>query len=380
MTNEPYKIFLLVSSGDCNHEKSYYYPTANGDIPAPEDDSMLLSSFNTLKKAVLELGFAIEIHATNSCQQSFNAMKIMANKPNLIVNVQDSNSSHFSRAFHEYVQLNHETQNIKKIVIEDSFSLENSSKPLLFYPQSNTWHIRKRDFENNSRFIQKLLNTLLNIPPIYISYGNESGEETPVIALKIKNYLGGALPNVSILYDKDLKLGQSIGEYINKLKGGQNIILLINEKYLTSIHCMGEFLGVLECSKNGDDLKAKIHPIILKSAKRFIYDDDPAALLVIEKYWNEKRDELLIALKERGTLPNRQQEKLELINRIIAIMPDFPDILSDYYNLPIETHLESNFAELFWAINIQLEKNGYMNFYNNEKEMNQVLSQTKSRE
>ena len=49
----------------------------------------------------------------------------------------------------------------------------------------------------------------------------------------------------------------SVSNYINKLTEGKNIILFINEKYLTSEYCMTEFIDIKSNVDKSLDLELK---------------------------------------------------------------------------------------------------------------------------
>jgi hypothetical protein len=260
-----------------------------------------------------------------------------------------------------------------KVILEDTFPSDiHAQKKTIFNHNTRQIRVRKKDFENIN-FIRKIVSTLLEIPPIYISYGYEK-EKTEVIVKAIIEKSNVTLPHIKFKYDRrDVGFRKSIKEYVGKLATGKNIILIINKKYLLSEYCMEEFLGILDESQSMSELKSKIYPIVLESAN-CIYN--PVKLVEIEEHWKKERDEVLDAMK-RANNP-ALDEKLAFLNRIIAIIPRFAEIIRDFYNLPLEVHLENNFLDLLWEINTQLENSGYMNFYDNIDEMRRVLEEHKS--
>ena len=140
-----------------------------------------------------------------------------------------------------------------------------------------------------------------------------------------------------------------------------------------SEYCMEEFLGILDSSENMPELKKRIYSIVLESA-HCIYD--PLKLIEIEDYWKNQRNIILEKMKSANN--PAISKKLIFIDRVIKILPDFAEVIGDFYNLPIELHLDGNFLELLWEINSQLDEEGYISFYEDIDEMDAILNPSKA--
>ena len=214
-----------------------------------------------------------------------------------------------------------------------------------------------------------IVNTLFKIPPVYISYGND--KDTKEIVTGIKNKFQSVFPHINIIHDKDNRYKESISSYIGNLVKGKNIILLINRKYLESIHCMKEFVEIFSNSESLPQLRQKIYPIVAESAT-CVYEPDQMA--IVESFWKEERERV----KNAKLLSNDPaiDEKKDTIDLIIKILPEFARIIKDFYSLPLKFYQENDFFDLLWEINEQLSKDGFVSFYSNEYEMRDALEFT----
>jgi len=259
-----------------------------------------------------------------------------------------------------------------RVVLEGDFpSIGQKEKLMVFEHKTRLIKIKKKHFENVDT-TRKIINTLFKAPPVYVSY--RSNDEMNPLLKKMAISFGLVFPHIDIKYDrKDVHYKGSISKYIEKLVQARNIIFLINREYLKSEHCMAEFLGVY----NADItlLKNRIHPMVASSAN-FIYSNSKLSELVqIERYWMENQRE--ISESKKNTVSNVLKDKLDIqlkfISDVIGVIPNLSDIIKELYGLPFETYEDSNFFDVFWAINQQLTEDGYISLYSNEEEMKEVL-------
>ncbi len=249
-----------------------------------------------------------------------------------------------------------------KVVLEGRFSFDVlPKKEIIFDCKKRLVRIRRKN-------LKSIVNTLFDVPPVYISYGNDESAKTLLQEIVINFNL--LFPHIKIKYDKhDVGYKRSISAYINNLVQGQKIILLINRKYLESEYCMGEFVDILDHSgENLPDLQQRIYPIITESAC-CLYK--PEQMVPVKDYWREKKEAIANAIKLDSD--PELDEKKNKIDRIIKGMPLFVKIINDCYTLPLKVCQESKFFDLFWEINKQLTEDGFVSFYNDEEEMKKAL-------
>lgn len=180
---------------------------------------------------------------------------------------------------------------------------------------------------------------------VFISYawGNEREE--------VVNQADQALQKrgIKIVRDKrELGYKGSINAFMERIGRGDCVILVISDKYLRSPNCMYELVEIAE-NKNFQD---RVFPIVLQDAD--IYN--PVRRIQYIKYWEEKRVELAEAIKTLDPA-NLQgiREEMDLYDRIRDKVSGLTSILKDMNTLTPDMHSESDFSELYNAIEQRLK-------------------------
>ena len=175
---------------------------------------------------------------------------------------------------------------------------------------------------------------------VFISYawGGESEE--------IVNNIDQALQSrgLTILRDKrDLGYRGSIGEFMERIGQGNGVIVVISDKYLRSKNCMLELVEIAE----GKQFRDRIFPVVLQDVDL----DNPMKRIEYVKYWEVKRAELARAMKSLDPA-NLQgiREDMDLYDRIRDKVAGLTNILRDMNALTPDMHRESNFNDLYAAI------------------------------
>ena len=257
-----------------------------------------------------------------------------------------------------------------KVVLEDNFPIDISSKKIILFDFKKRLVKIRKDHFTHEKYRESIIHTLFDIPPVYISYGND--DDTKIVLNEIVKKFKLLFPHIKIKFDKkDVGYKGSISTYVKSLKQGKNIILLINRKYLESVYAMEEFISLSTESNDSNELKQKIYPIVTESGK-CIYD--AVEIQKILGFWSKERTRVLDAMKSGSNTALSAQ--LDLIDQIIKLLPDITEAIQDFYTLGLETYRESNFFDLFWEINTQLTKDGFISFYSNEDEMKKALGLT----
>ena len=180
---------------------------------------------------------------------------------------------------------------------------------------------------------------------VFISYawGNEREE--------VVNQADQALQNrgIKIIRDKrELGYKGSINAFMERIGRGDCVILVISDKYLRSPNCMYELVEIAE-NKHFQD---RVFPIVLQDAD--IYN--PVRRIQYIKHWEEKRAELAEAIKTLDPANlHGIREEMDLYDRIRDKISGLTSILKDMNTLTPDMHSESDFAELYDAIEKRLK-------------------------
>lgn len=181
---------------------------------------------------------------------------------------------------------------------------------------------------------------------VFISYawGGESEE--------IVNRIDQAIQErgIRIIRDKrDLGYKGSIREFMERIGRGNCVIVVISDKYLRSPNCMFELVEVAD----GKEFHDRVFPVVLKDAD--IYD--PLKRIEYIKYWEVKRAELAEAIKTLDPA-NLQgiREDMDLYDRIRDRISGLTGILKDMNTLTPDMHLDSNFNDLYTAIEKRMKE------------------------
>jgi internalin A len=175
---------------------------------------------------------------------------------------------------------------------------------------------------------------------VFISYAWKGESE------EIVNQMDRSLQErgIKIIRDKrDLGYKGSISEFMARIGGGNCVIVVISDKYLRSPNCMFELVEIAD----GKQFHDRIFPVVLNDAN--IYD--PIKRIEYVKYWEVKRAELAEAMKSLDPA-NLQglREDMDLYDRIRDRISGLTSTLKDMNTLTPEMHRDSDFSELFSAI------------------------------
>lgn len=159
---------------------------------------------------------------------------------------------------------------------------------------------------------------------IYISY-NWEGHSAHIV-----DYLGFVLENMGIPYKldrKDCHYTENIKEFMNAIRKGNTVIVVLSRPYLRSKNCMYELSGIM----NNDGYKDRILPVVVDDTIR---DDDFYVELV--KYWKEQKDKQVeIIEKLRNIDPDMaepQEVKLKEIEQVYGLLKVIKDYI-DWANV-----------------------------------------------
>jgi len=149
---------------------------------------------------------------------------------------------------------------------------------------------------------------------------------------------------IKIIRDKrDLGYKGSISAFMERIGRGNCVIAVISDKYLRSQNCMFELVEIAE----GKQFYDRVFPILLADAD--IYD--PLKRIEYVRYWEAKRAELAAAIKTLDPA-NLQgiREDMDLYDRIRDKISGLTSILKDMNTLTPDMHRDSDFSDLYNAI------------------------------
>jgi internalin A len=155
---------------------------------------------------------------------------------------------------------------------------------------------------------------------------------------------------VKIIRDKrDLGYRGSISEFMERIGRGNCVIVVISDKYLRSPNCMFELVEIAD----GKQFHDRIFPLVLNDAN--IYD--PIKRIEYVKYWEVKRAELADAMKTLDPA-NLQgiREDMDLYDRIRDKVSGLTSTLKDMNTLTPEMHRDSDFSDLYAAIEKRMKE------------------------
>lgn len=284
-----------------------------------------------------------------------------------VISVNGSQCYSSGMAFNNYEHLND-----FKIVLESDFSSDKTRLKLYYIPSNKSIHIRRHDVIDENGIFEKIIKNILNPIPIYISYGNQVNERpeenTRLVINTLNNSLGKIFPYVTLEYDeKSLSLGCDVAKFMGEIVSSIRVILLINKKYLTSIYCMRELMGIHSQFIDNPDVEKYIFPIIFNSASCVYKESD---MTWVKEYWHSE----YLKLKAKQDDSSGVISEINEIQCIIEFLPKIPGFIGNMYHHPLSTQLNSRFIDLIWEINKNLCSQGYVNFYPDEKDIKTALS------
>jgi hypothetical protein len=155
---------------------------------------------------------------------------------------------------------------------------------------------------------------------------------------------------IKIIRDKrELGYKGSISQFMERIGQGNCVVVVISDKYLRSPNCMFELVEIAE----GKQFHDRIFPIVLADAD--IYD--PVKRLGYVKHWEAKRAELAAAMKDVDPA-NLQgiRDDMDLYDRIRDKVSGLTSILKDMNTLTTDMHRDSDFNELYTAIEKRMKE------------------------
>lgn len=188
------------------------------------------------------------------------------------------------------------------------------------------------------------------VPDVFISYA--WGKKLEVIVNQIDEALQKR--GIKIIRDKrDMVYKDSIKKFMERIGQGDCVIVVISDKYLRSPNCMFE---LVEIAKN-KEFHNRMFPVVLADAN--IYK--PRNQLQYIKYWEDE----IKALKEgiKDVDPTKLQgiyQKLDLYDDIRGHISNLIDILSDMNTLTPDLHRDSDFGQLYDALEKRIKRQSNM--------------------
>lgn len=176
---------------------------------------------------------------------------------------------------------------------------------------------------------------------IFISYAWGDKRE------EIVNQIDEALQErgIKIVRDKrDLPYKGSIQKFMEQIGRANCIVVVISDKYLRSRNCMFELVEIAANKQFAE----RIFPIILSDAK--IYD--PYERIDYVEFWEKEQAKLNERMKSLSDQSNLRgiREELDNYDRFRDEISELTSTLKDMNALTPEMHQETNFSDLYGAI------------------------------
>ena len=155
---------------------------------------------------------------------------------------------------------------------------------------------------------------------------------------------------LKIIRDKrDLGYKGSIREFMERIGQGNCVIVVISDKYLRSPNCMFELVEIA----GGKEFHDRIFPVVLSDANI----SDPVKRIEYVRHWETKRAELAEAIKTLDPA-NLQgiREDMDLYDRIRDHISGLATTLKDMNTLTPDMHRDSDFNELYTAIEKRMKE------------------------
>ena len=203
-------------------------------------------------------------------------------------------------------------------------------------------HINKQIFYENMNSVKE--------PYVYISYNWE--DKSNVTA----DYLYYTLqPHFAVRRDKvDCKYGENIKEFMEAIREGQYIVLILSQEYLKSENCMFELIGIMKHR----DYKNRLFPIVCDANDSKVRDDAFYVELLLE--WKQKLENKKAQVvkakevNEKGAAP--LEEKLKSIEDVNNFLADIKRYV-DYTNAPSYVDASNErFTRIIEAIKKQMDQ------------------------
>ena len=154
--------------------------------------------------------------------------------------------------------------------------------------------------------------------------------------------------------DKEhIRYRDSITDFMNLLREGKYVVVILSEEYLKAFNCMYELTGIME----HEDYRNRIFPIVLDDSIRDnIFFDD------LQKHWKAKaNDEVYLdALKDLTGASFPLQRKKELMDKYYKKLPDIKFYLTEISSSSFVNLVNGNYHtiidQIVDKINIRIKK------------------------
>jgi hypothetical protein len=187
---------------------------------------------------------------------------------------------------------------------------------------------------------------------VFISYawGEDTSEREAIV-----NQLDQSLQRrgLKIIRDKrDLGYKGSIRKFMERIGEGDIIIVVISDKYLRSKNCMYELVQIAKNKQFVD----RVFPIVLSDAK--IYDAGDRLDYV--EHWEKEKARLNTKIRELSDFSNLDsiQQELNDVDDFRDEIDELAGLLKDMNTLNPSMHRDSDFSELFTAIEKRMKDFG----------------------
>lgn len=187
---------------------------------------------------------------------------------------------------------------------------------------------------------------------IFFSYAwgvnKETGENREEIVDKLYDSLETDRKYTLVRDKKDAGYKKSIVKFMEEIGRGENIIVVISDKYLKSPNCMFELLEIYKRSgSDEEEFVKRIFPIILGDANFY----NPKEILKYIKHWKNEVEELDAAILDVGLQDARAV--LDDFDNLVEIKNNvgkLANILKSINTLNPQMLSEDNFSEIKKAI------------------------------
>ena len=173
---------------------------------------------------------------------------------------------------------------------------------------------------------------------LYISYNWESGSQHTV------DYLCYVLDTHGIPYKRDKKdcpYNDNIKDFMDTIRKGKMVIVVLSRPYLYSQNCMYELTGILE----NEQYKERILPVVMDDTIR-------SSLFYVDLvgYWKGKKDEQEEMVRELNLInPNKAKPEAAKL-KVIETIYDKLDAIKEYIDWTNAENLDSLCATQFRSI------------------------------
>lgn len=189
------------------------------------------------------------------------------------------------------------------------------------------WYLRKKSiYEDLYRKFEPVSSNFFDdvqrgrtLPYVFVSYS--WSPESNVIADEICDK--AKLNHLPCHRDKlNIRYRDSITDFMNQLREGKYVVVILSKEYLEAFNCMYELTGIME----HENFRDRIFPIVLNDSIR---DDDYYDKLL--KHWeNKTNDEVYLnALKDTTGASFPLERKKELMEQFHKALPQIKDYMTE---------------------------------------------------